>query len=614
MSKGKTSKTLVWILMGLLILGLGGFGVTNLGGTVRTVGDVGGKDIDINDYARALQQELRALEAQAGRQISFGEAQAAGIDSAVLVSLVVQRAMDAENARLGISVGDERLRDELLAIPGFQGVNGQFDRDAYDYALEQTGMSEERFEETIREETARTLLQAAVVSGVTMPGVYGDTILDFLGEERTITMARLTADNLVTPIGTPTDADLRAYYDANIDQFTLPAMRQITYAWLTPDMLIDEVDVDEAALKELFDQRSNEFNRPERRLVERLAFADMAEAEAAKARLNAGEASFEMLVEERGFNLVDVDMGDVTKADLGPAGEDVFAGVIGATIGPVQSDIGPALFRLNGILPALETAFEDALPTLREELAAERARRIIENQIGDLEDLLAAGATLEELADESDMVLAQIGWHAEESAGIAGYETFRALASIVSKDDFPEIDTLADGGIFALRLDGETEPTPAPFEDVRDEVATAWTAAENLSRLEEMAAGLVPQLAAENADFAAFGLTAQEQPNILRNGFVADTPAGFITSIFEMEQGAVTTIPAGDELLIVKLTAVAKPDRSNAEIVNLASSLLQQSAQALSQDIFEAYARDIQFEQGVTINQQALNAVHAQFQ
>ena len=40
MSKGNTSKTLVWILMGLLILGLGGFGVTNLGGTVRTVGDV----------------------------------------------------------------------------------------------------------------------------------------------------------------------------------------------------------------------------------------------------------------------------------------------------------------------------------------------------------------------------------------------------------------------------------------------------------------------------------------------------------------------------------------------------------------------------------------------
>ena len=38
MAQSKTSKTAVWILMGLLILGLGGFGATSLTGTVRTVG------------------------------------------------------------------------------------------------------------------------------------------------------------------------------------------------------------------------------------------------------------------------------------------------------------------------------------------------------------------------------------------------------------------------------------------------------------------------------------------------------------------------------------------------------------------------------------------------
>ncbi|WP_299353305.1 peptidylprolyl isomerase [uncultured Shimia sp.] len=613
MSKGSTSKTLVWILMGLLILGLGGFGVTNLSGTVRSVGDVGGKDIDINDYARALQQELNALGAQTGRNVSFGEAQAAGIDSLVLGNLVVQRAMDAETARMGVSIGDERLRSELLAIPGFQGVNGEFDRDAYRYALDQTRLTEAEFEDSIREETARTLLQGSVVSGVAMPAIYGDTILDFIGEQRDITLARLKADDLVSPISEPTEGDLRAFYDANLDQFTLPAMRQITYALLTPDMLIDEVEVDEESLQALFEQRNEEFNRPERRLVERLAFADMASAEAARARLNSGEASFEMLVEERGLTLVDVDMGDVSMAELGEAGETVFGAVIGAISGPVQSSLGPALFRINGILPALETPFEEAVPTLREELAAERARRLIEAQIGDLEDLLAAGATLEELTEESDMQLGQVGWHQEESAGIAGYETFRALASIVTKDDFPEIEILADGGLFALRLDGETEATPAPFEDVRDDVAAAWADAETVSRLQDMADGMLPSLGGD-VDFAAFGLTAEQRPNILRSGFVADTPEGFVDAVFAMETGTVTTIPAGDELLIVKMTAVNKPDRTNPEIANLMNALLQQGAQGLSQDLFEAYAQEIQFVHGVTINQQALNAVHAQFQ
>ncbi len=84
MSKGSTSKTLVWILMAMLIFGLGGFGITNLSGSVQSVGNVGGKEIDINAYARALQQELRAIEAQVGRSISFSEAQAAGLDRQVL--------------------------------------------------------------------------------------------------------------------------------------------------------------------------------------------------------------------------------------------------------------------------------------------------------------------------------------------------------------------------------------------------------------------------------------------------------------------------------------------------------------------------------------------------
>ncbi len=52
MSKSSTSKTLVWILMAMLIFGLGGFGITNLGGSATSVGSVGDKEIDINNYAQ----------------------------------------------------------------------------------------------------------------------------------------------------------------------------------------------------------------------------------------------------------------------------------------------------------------------------------------------------------------------------------------------------------------------------------------------------------------------------------------------------------------------------------------------------------------------------------
>ena len=59
--------TFVWIIMGLLILGLAGFGATNLSGTIRTLGHVGDETISIDKYGRALQSEIRQIEAQTGQ-------------------------------------------------------------------------------------------------------------------------------------------------------------------------------------------------------------------------------------------------------------------------------------------------------------------------------------------------------------------------------------------------------------------------------------------------------------------------------------------------------------------------------------------------------------------
>ena len=57
----KLSKTFVWILMGMLMLGLAGFGAVNLSGTVRTVAQVGDEDVSVDAYVRELQREIRAV-------------------------------------------------------------------------------------------------------------------------------------------------------------------------------------------------------------------------------------------------------------------------------------------------------------------------------------------------------------------------------------------------------------------------------------------------------------------------------------------------------------------------------------------------------------------------
>ena len=60
--------------MGMLILGLGGFGVTSFSGGVTKVGSVGRIDITTDDYARALQTQVNAFSQQIGQRISVQEA------------------------------------------------------------------------------------------------------------------------------------------------------------------------------------------------------------------------------------------------------------------------------------------------------------------------------------------------------------------------------------------------------------------------------------------------------------------------------------------------------------------------------------------------------------
>jgi peptidyl-prolyl cis-trans isomerase D len=607
------SKTLVWILMGLLILGLGGFGITNLSGSVRSVGSVGDAEIDINDYSRALQNEIRALESERGEPISFAQAEAQGIPDAVLSRLVAQAALAHETGRIQLSVGDDILREQIVSIRGFQGVDGSFDREAYAFALEQAGLSEAQFEEDLREETASSFLQGAVMTGVAMPEAYSQTVLSYLGEKRDVTWAELDRNDLTTGLPAPTEADLQAYHQANLPQFTTPETREITYAWLTPEMIIDEVEVDQEALRDAYEARADEFIQPERRLVERLVYPDEAAAQAAADRIASGETSFEDEVAARGLDLADVDMGDVSRDDLEGGADPVFSAEAGDVVGPAQSPVGPALFRVNAVLSAQETSFEDAEPQLRDALAGDRARRVIEARIEPIDDLLAAGATIEDLANETDMDLGSIAWNPDVTDGIGAYAGFRTAARNLSADDYPEVLELEDGSIYAMRLDQIREPEVQPLDSVRDAVRQGWPQEAVTEALEAEYAQARTALAG-GATFAELDLPSQTAEGLTRRGFQPGTPPEVIETVFAMDEGEARFVRVPGRLFIVRLDAVRAPDPENQDLAQLSTLLRDQAASGMGQDLFQLLANDIRGRAGIELNQSALNAVHSNFQ
>ncbi|MEM1430518.1 MAG: SurA N-terminal domain-containing protein [Pseudomonadota bacterium] len=606
----KTGKVVVWILLSLLIVGLAGFGIGSFGGAASAIGRVGDREITAQDYFRSLDQALRAERAARGAAVSRADAEAIGLLTAVQLELAAEAALDGEAASLGISVGDETVGAQILAQPAFVGPTGEFDRQAYEFTLRQNGWTVPGFETDVREETARSILQGAVAGGAMAPDALVDTLTAFFGETRSFTWRTLGAADLSEALPEPTEADLRAQYEATPEAYTLPETKQITYVILRPETLAETLEPEETALEDLYQRRIDDFVQPERRLVERLVFESEAAAQAAADAIAAGETSFTETVAARDLDLADIDLGDVAREDLGEAANDVFAMDAPGVVGPLPSPFGPALYRMNAILDARNIALDEVRDMLGAELSIERARRMLEDLREEFDDQLAAGATLEDLAAESEMELAQIGYYPGLAADITGYETFRAAADAVTAEDFPEIDVLGDGSLFALRLDEVVPPTVQPLVEVRATVGADWRAAEIVRQLQSEGERIAAQLAV-GTPLSATG-AVETATDVGRDAFLEGVPPDLVARAFELDAGEDAIVVGDERLHVMVLDAIDVPARGDEGAAALREAITAQTAQGLTADLLRYYQQALINREGLSFEPAGLNAIHTQ--
>lgn len=599
----------VWTMLGMLIVGLGGFGVTSFTGGVTKVGSVGDIEITTDDYARALQAQVNAFSQQLGQPLSMQEALAFGIDKQVLQDVLTRAALDNEAQRIGVSVGDDVVATEIMGMDAFKGATGSFERETYRFALERNNLSEAEFETNLRRDISRELLQGAVAGGFAAPAALTDTLYAWVAERRGFSMLRLTEADLPAPLAEPTDAELKAHYDARIDRFTRPESKRITYAALLPEAIARDQPVDDAMLQKIYQDRIDEFVIPERRILERLVYPDQAAAEAARARFDAG-ASFEDLVAERGLTLDTIGMGDVALDELGAAGEAIFATAEGQVVGPLDSDLGPALYRVVTVLAADETTFEQARETLAIEIQTDAARRLIADQVEQIDDLLAGGATLEDLGKEMGLAIATLdhvpGQQGE--ASIEGYPAFRAAADALQDGDFPEAIVLEDGGVVALRLDEIVAAAPIPFDEAKEQVAEDWRRDATAKALTARAAEIKAAIDG-GAAIGSFGIV-DVTPETARSGYITGTPETLLADVFAMAEGEVRVIEAEGFVAVVKLDRILPAATEGEDAQAMRDALADQARRAIAQDAFAAFTNALSAEAGISLDQAAITAVH----
>ncbi|MCB1335913.1 MAG: SurA N-terminal domain-containing protein [Maritimibacter sp.] len=613
MSQNKIARGAVWIIMALVLVGLIGFGSFNFGGSSSSIGRVGETEISANRYYREVNAQLNAIEQQFGQRLPFSQAQMFGVDQQALSTVLSQVALENETARLGISVGDQELAGRIRDISAFAGPDGAFDRATYDFVLQQSGLTASEFEESLRSEVARTILQDAVAGGVASQPAFVRTLYAWARETRDLTWARVDATALEAPVGLPDDAQLTAFYEAHPEDYTTPETKKLTYAWLRPEDVLDQVEVSEEKIQKAYEDRSDEFRKPERRLVERLVYGNDAEAADAAQRLTDGTASFEDLVAERGLDLADIDLGDVTEADLGPAGSTVFALEGPGTTAVVTTDFGPAIFRVNAVLAAQETSLADATPTLRDDLARDGARGLLADLATQIDDALAGGATIEDLAGEFGVTVAQLDWTGAEQDGIAAYDTFRAAADAVTEDDYPQVEHLADNGLFALRLDEIVAPALQPLDAVRDAAVADWQADETTARIQARAAVMATELASGQTP-DALGLAPTLAIATSRDSQIEGASAAMVEAAFTAGAGAWTKVDTDDGALLFRVDAIHEADQDSEAAMAAKSGFADQTAESLSQDIQAAFAAALETQAGITLDQAMIAAVNAQFQ
>ena len=372
-----------------------------------------------------------------------------------------------------------------------------------------------------------------------MPAVATRTVLDFLGEKRGFDWIRLDAALLPTPVAAPTDADLQAEYDAHPERYTRPETRRIVYASVTPEALAATITIPDDNLRAAYDAAIDTYRTPERRVADRIAFGTAEEAAAARARLDAGEIDFDALAAERGLTSADIDQGFVTADKLsGPARDAFFAAAGPGIVGPVDTPLGPALYRINAILAATTTPFDEAKAGIAHDRALVEAERRIHEDTAAIDDLLAGGATVEEVADETVLEPGTLALDAATTGGLADDPAFRSAAEGAEVGIDTDPIELADGEIATLRVDAIDPPALLPLAEIRDRVSADWTAAQTAAALTTLADGYVAEIGS-GLTLAALGERLGRAATIVapltRGDSAEGVPPALIADVFAAE-------------------------------------------------------------------------------
>ncbi|HWR77400.1 MAG TPA: SurA N-terminal domain-containing protein [Thiobacillus sp.] len=423
------------VILALIAITFALFGVDSYisgdksGGMVAEVGDVG---VSREELTREIQAQSDRMRETLGPAFDPAVTETANFRKQVLDSLIERKALLQEAQKLKFLAPDAYIASVLRQIPAFQ-QDGTFSQQRYEAVLRQNGRSPAQFENELRQ----AFMLEAITSPVSLAAFPSSTSLTqiarLVAQQREIAWVDLPASAVASQIKV-TPADVERYYAANKAEFTEPEQIRAEYLVLDMASVAAGIAVSDQAVADYYAANAAQFGQPEQRSASHILIAVDKNADAAtraQAKAKATELVQVLLKTPGRF----AELARTQSQDPGSAVQDGRLGSFGRGMmvkpfedavfsmkpndirGPVESDFGYHIIRLDGIQSAQTAPLAEVRAAVVEELRKQQAQKTFAEMADSFSNLVYENAgTLQPAATAAKLTVQQSGWMTAKNA------------------------------------------------------------------------------------------------------------------------------------------------------------------------------------------------------
>ncbi|HET8608209.1 MAG TPA: SurA N-terminal domain-containing protein [Burkholderiales bacterium] len=489
-------KTLLKIILAIALLPFLFWGVDSyfrFTGPAQFAAKVDGATISqqaFNTELRERQNDLRrVLGGDADRSLlNSPQLRISVLDGMVRDQLLVSRAVQA-----GLVITDNQLREFISEAPVFQD-KGKFSSARYDQFLRQRGMTAPMFENRLRHDLLMQELTSTYAGTGFVPKAVVDRLIRINEQGREVAQADIATDPFVAQVKLAPDA-AKKYYDSHPAKFEVPEQAKLHYLVLSLDEVAAQMPVSADEVKQYYDQHQSQYTQPEEREASHIliAVASDASADQKKQAHDKAEQIYQQVKKDpgsfadlakkysqdpgsaaNGGNLGFFQRGDMVK----PFADAVFnpAAKVGDIIGPVQTQYGYHIIRLDAVRPGKQLTLDDVRPQIEAELKKQAAGRKFAEEAESFNNLVYEQSdTLQPAAKALKLKVQESPWIASTGTDVKPLNNPKLLKAVFSNDVLKnkrntDVIEVAPNTLVAARVADYKPAAKRPFSEVKDAI------------------------------------------------------------------------------------------------------------------------------------------------